>query len=339
MKKIGFFINNTISKKNIDINHNNIKLLKEHFDDIYVIDNKNENSELLSKYLNNITNIIKIKKVENLNIFQKINKLLNLIDIKNSENITIILDEYIITTKLKEYFNFVNNSNYDLISISDSTELFYHLQINIFTIKKDSILFLKNIINDFSNKNKSSDFNLLYLDFLKDITNKISNKGVYCKTAYIESVEKKNIYLVNNEYYYYLLENDILPIISIKLLDYLINDYDKKEFVLKNIPIDFDIEIYRSYDDLKNFDDEFLKKHFLEHGQFECRKYKKNEIILHKVINDKLKQVKLLKYFDFPEDFDFYKYRDKNDDLGKLNKLDLKRHWINYGVYEDRSYN
>ena len=156
---------------------------------------------------------------------------------------------------------------------------------------------------------------------------------------HLRRIVKSNIYLVNNEYYYYLLENDILPIISIKLLDYLINDYDKKEFVLKNIPIDFDIEIYRSYDDLKNFDDEFLKKHFLEHGQFECRKYKKNEIILHKVINDKLKQVKLLKYFDFPEDFDFYKYKDKNDDLGKLNKLDLKRHWINYGVYEDRSYN
>ena len=33
----------------------------------------------------------------------------------------------------------------------------------------------------------------------------------------------------------------------------------------------------------------------------------------------------LIKYFDFPENFDFFLYKDKNDDLKKLNKLDLKK--------------
>ena len=32
------------------------------------------------------------------------------------------------------------------------------------------------------------------------------------------------------------------------------------------------------------------------------------------------------------------KYKEKNADLRNLNKLELKRHWIEYGVYEDRSF-
>ena len=151
-------------------------------------------------------------------------------------------------------------------------------------------------------------------------------------------LKKKNIYLVNNEYYYYLLSREILPIINVRFLDSLVNDFDNKEFVHKKIPLDFDIDVYRSYEDLKTFDDDFLKRHFLEHGQFECRKYKKSELILPQVLYDKLNKINLVKYFDFPENFDFFAYKEKNDDLKKLNKLDLKKHWINYGVYEDRLY-
>jgi len=339
MKKIGFFINSTFNKKHVDINMHNIKIIHNNFDEFYVIDEKNELADLLDCRIKGLRNRRVFKYVSNLNLFQKIDKLFNEVDLKDVEAVSIILDDSIYITNLKEYFDFCYKSNYDLISFTDSTEMFYHLQINVLTIKKDTINFFKNLVNDFSKKKKMLDSNLLYLDFLKELTTKVSNRTAFCKTAYIESIENKNIYLVDNDHYYYLLDRNILPIINIKFLESLVNDFDKKEFVYKNVPLDFDVEIYKQYDDLKNFDEEFLKRHFLDHGQFECRKYKKNEIILPKVIYEKLTKIKLIKYFDFPEDFDFYVYKDKNDDLKKLNKLDLKRHWINYGVYEDRKYN
>ena len=48
MKNIGFFINNTITKKNIDINIHNIKILHNNFEEIHIIDERNDYSEILS---------------------------------------------------------------------------------------------------------------------------------------------------------------------------------------------------------------------------------------------------------------------------------------------------
>ena len=338
MKNIVFFINSTINKKNLDINYHNIKITHNNFDEIYICDEKNDFSEELDLKTKNFRNKKDFLYFNKNNTFQKIDNVLKKVeDLKNIDSLTIILDDYIYLNNLQSYFDFAFTSSYDLISFTDSTEIFYHLQINLLTIKKVSINFFQNLIGEFSSK-KLYDYNLLSLDFLKELTGKILNRTAYCKTAYIESVEKKNIYLSNSEYYYYLLSREILPIINVKFLENLVNEYDNKELVHKKIPLDFDIEVYRSYEDLNNFEDDFLKKHFLEHGQFECRKYKKSEMLLPKILWEKLNKVKLVKYFDFPENFDFYNYRDKNDDLKKLNKIDLKKHWINYGVYEDRKY-
>lgn len=338
MKNVAFFINNTTNKKYLDINYNNIKNTHNNFDEVYICDEKNEFSETLDGKLNNLRNKKDFLYFDKNNTFQKIDNLIKKVEnYKDIDSLTIILDDYIYLNNLQNYFDFTFTSNYDLVSFTDSTEIFYHLQINLLTIKKNSLNFFQNLIGDFSSK-KLYDYNLLSLDFLKELTNKITNRTAYCKTAYIESVEKKNIYLSNSEYYYYLLSRELLPIINVKFLENLVKEYDSKELVHKKIPLDFDIEVYRSYEDLTNFEDDFLKKHFLEHGQFECRKYKKSEMILPKILWEKLNKVKLIKYFDFPENFDFYSYRDKNDDLKKLNKIDLKKHWINYGVYEDRKY-
>lgn len=335
MKKIGFFINNTNNKKYLDINYHNIKILNSNFDEFYVIDDETEFSLVLEDRVKKLRKKSEYSFLSG-NNFKKINHLLKKIELDDIDSLTVIFDDYIYINSIQEYFNFCDNSSYDLISFTDSTELFYHLQINILYIKNNSFKLYKKLIDDFSSKKQ--DYNLLYIDFLKEMQLTIDNKSSYCKVAYIESNEKRNIYLTNSEYYYYLLSREILPIINVKYLESLVNDFDNKEFVHKKLPLDFDIDIYRSYDDLKTFDDEFLKKHFVEHGQFECRKYKKSELILPKVLYDKLNKIRLIKYFDFPNDFDFYSYRDKNDDLKKLNKLDLKKHWINYGVYEDRKY-
>lgn len=337
MTKIGIFINNTHNKKQLEINFHNIKTLGTHFDKIFIVDEKNDFTEILYNRINSFSNFQDSIFKEKLNNFQKINEINKIINNQEFKTITFINDNYIYLQPLKKYFEFIENCHYDIISYTDSTEIFYHLQMNILSLKKDIFHKYENLIEDFSTK-QYPDFNLLNLDYLKEINNLFHNKGIFCKTAYIESVYKKNIYLTNNDHYYYLLENNILPIIDIKLLETLSIKYDEQNFVFKKIPHNFDVNIYKSYEDLKEYDDDFLKLHFIEHGQFECRKYKNQETILPAILYNKLNKIKLIHYFDFPENFDFYIYKNQNDDLKKLNKLDLKNHWINYGAYEDRKY-
>ena len=44
----------------------------------------------------------------------------------------------------------------------------------------------------------------------------------------------------------------------------------------------------------------------------------------------------LLKYFDFPPNFDMFYYKKYNDDLKLLNMIQLKKHWFKFGVNEKR---
>ena len=335
MVNIGVFINNTNHKKKLEVNFHNIQLLCTHFDLFYVVDEENDYTEMLHNRVKEVKGFREFHRMKG-NMFQKINIITDKIKEESFDFCTIILDNYIYTANIDSYMNYVKNSNYEWVSFTDSTEVFYHVQVNLCSIHKNIFHVFDNIIKDFHVK--EHDFHTIYLEFLKEITNTFVKKGVYCKTAYIESVYKKNIYTSNNDHYYFLLEKDILPIIDIQLLDNINCEYDCQDFVFKKLPYDFDLNIYKLYPDLNKLEDEFLKTHFIEHGQFECRKYKEIEIILNTLLYNKLNKIKLIKYFDFPETFDFFKYKEKNADLRNLNKLELKRHWIEYGVYEDRSF-
>jgi len=47
----------------------------------------------------------------------------------------------------------------------------------------------------------------------------------------------------------------------------------------------------------------------------------------------------LLKYFDFPNNFDLYLYKKYNKDIKTFNKIQLKKHWFEFGFNEDRIMN
>ena len=142
--------------------------------------------------------------------------------------------------------------------------------------------------------------------------------------------------MIDNDFYLELLKNEILPVIDVNLLNKYVNNYNNNKITFTEIPETFDIDIYRYYEDLQNFNEEDLKKHFLNHGQFECRKYKLNNFIQNDVIYKCLEKNNLLKYFDFPSNFDMYYYKNKNDDLKLLNMYQLKKHWFKFGVNENR---
>ncbi len=327
------FLNNSDCNKKAEINLSNLKLLKSNFDTIFIIESDNNFTKNLKKKEKNII-------ILNVNMSDNIEKIVLIHDkVLNFKTVTFFDDNFIILNDLREYFKFTSNNDYDICSYSDSTENFYHLQTNIFTIKKK---IYDNFFNSCKDLLKSK--NLLSKKVYYDNFNKLLNsfeckKGVFLKIAYMDINYNKNIYNEYNEYYIELLKNDLLPIISYKILKYFDDKYDNQNFSHTKIPDDFDINIYKKYDDLRDFDENFLKNHFLEHGQFECRIYNKNFNILPDVIYRKLSGIKLLKFFDFPEDFDFNVYKYQNGDLNTLNKLQLKKHWFEYGIYEKRKIN
>ena len=335
-KNIGVFLNNTSTENDLLINYNNYIQLKSNFDSIIIIDINNKYSLKLKKKIEKE----KIEKEKNTNfiiyesiyILEKIIYLKN--NLKNNNSITFIQDKYMYLDKLKTYFNHTLNTEYDLYSFTDSTEEFYHIQLYLFTIKKK---IFDNFI-DICIKHTEEHKNSYNLNFLQSINKSFENKSVFIKVAYLDTIYNKNILLSDNKFYYNLFENNILPIIDVNLLYKYLKNYDRQKLIFTNIPDDFNIDIYKKYDDLNNLSEEQLKKHFLENGQFECRKYKKYEYILPYILYKKLKNNNLLKYFDFPVDFDMFYYKKLNKDIKKFNKIQLKKHWFEYGINEKRNF-
>lgn len=363
-QRLGIFLNNTTDESNFLINYRNYKNIRNNFDLIFIVDIENkfaiklknkinllldkENEILMNKNKINAENPTKIVPKENqINFFtfdsddfiEKIIYLQSKIINKKFESITFIQDHYLYVSNLENYFQHVYNSNYDFYCYTDSSELFYHLQLYIFTIKQNIFeKFINSCLNYFKN-NKKNDLHSYILNFLKYITETFINRSVFVKVAYIDIIYDKNILLIDHNFYYELLENNILPIIDVNLLNKYIKQYDNQKLTVKKIPNDFNPSIYKEYDDLKEKSEEELKKHYLNHGQFECRKYKLNNFIQPLIIHKLLEKNNLLKYFDFPTNFDLYAYKKYNDDIKTFNKIQLKKHWFEFGLNENRVIN
>ena len=333
-KKLGVFINNTENESDYLINYNNYKNLKKNFDNIIIIDLNNNFSLNLKKYIEKKKNKCEYIICESKDFIQKI--ILIQDKIINYDIITFIQDNHIYLSNLNDYFTHINKLQYEFYCFTDSTENFYHMQLYIFSIKKNIINIFINNCALILNKKKNLDDASFKLYYLKHITELFINRSVFIKVAYLDIIYNKNILLIDNDFYLELLKNEILPVIDVNLLNKYVNNYNNNKITFTEIPETFDIDIYRYYEDLQNFNEEDLKKHFLNHGQFECRKYKLNNFIQNDVIYKCLEKNNLLKYFDFPSNFDMYYYKNKNDDLKLLNMYQLKKHWFKFGVNENR---
>lgn len=84
---------------------------------------------------------------------------------------------------------------------------------------------------------------------------------------------------------------------------------------MNDFPNDFSFDLYRLfYEDLRNYDNVFLKNHYLDFGKNEGRHYK------------------------LPDGFTIESYKALNHDLNNLNDNDLMIHYINSGIKEGRKY-
>jgi hypothetical protein len=330
---LGIFLNNTDSEIKYNINVINYNNLKCNFENIIIIDINNSYSEKLNNYIKDDDDKIKIIKYENDNKYLKNNyddfdsakifALINNSDHQLYDYITFINDNYIYIDNLKDYFDYVYKHELEFYSYTDSTENNYHFQLYLFSIKSTSIFKLIDLLENENN------------ELLFKIHTIFDEKMPYLKTAYLKSNLKNNIFFNNNDIYKDLVENGLLPIININRLYSIKNNFQDINYY--NIPKDFDINVYKTYD-LNHLNDEEIVKHFINYGQHEFRLYKKNNNIYPEYIRNILKKYNILEYFDIPDDFDILKYREKNEDLKGLSIKKIILHWVNYGYYEKRNY-
>jgi len=343
-KHLGIFLNNTDSEMKIEINFNNFNKLKNNFNSIYILDINNNFSSKLKEKLDSESNIVKYEinntiiseNVESIDIIRALYVLDNISNIKY-DYITFINDNYIYLTSLTEYFKYVSKHKLDFYSYSDTSEYEYHYELYLITISSSKISAFINYYrkSDISEEEESNEE-----EINDNVESVFKNKMVYLKLAYLSVNLNINIFYNNDRLYEILLEKNFLPIINLNKLRVLKDNYSFEIF--KTIPDSFDLETYRSHDDLKDFSDEFLKDHFINYGQFEMRIYSKkndcNTFILPNFIRKKLLENNLLHFFDIPYDFSIKKYKELNPDLSDFSYERLVIHYLNFGIYEKRPY-
>jgi hypothetical protein len=332
---LGIFINNTDSELKFNINLNNFSKLKSNFDKIIVIDIETKYSINLKDKIIYDVNIYKYLLEDKFNKsmlnsdfeYNMIKHVLKDINPKYFNYITVISDNYIYCDNLKDYFDYVYEHNLDFYSFTDTTENGYNYQLYLFSFLSTSI-YIEKIINYFDNHNNIDE---ITDNFALIFENKIS----FIKIAYIDNNYQNNVFM-NDKVYQYLLENNIIPIININKLMNI-----KKNFstiIFNTIPDNFDINIYKSHDDLKDYSDEFLYNHFLNYGQFEVRNYCNDNFIYPIYIRTKLEQCNLLMFFDIPTDFDVVNYKKLNSELVNFDRNKLMLHYVNTGYNENKPY-
>lgn len=330
---LGIFINNTDSELKFNINYNNFEKLKNNFDKIVVLDIEEKYSIQLKDKIINEPSIYKyildnaFSKDSNKDDFQynKINYILKNINTQYFNYITIISDNYIYCDNLNGYFSYVYNHNLDFYSYTDTTENEYNYQLYLFSFLSS---YVNKIISFLKKKYNIEEINHNF----KSIFDK---KMAYIKVAYIDNNFEQNIFM-NDKIHQYFINNNIIPILNINKLINIKKNFNNTIF--NTIPSNFDLKIYKTHKDLKNYSDEFLYNHFLNYGQFEIRNFCEDNFIYPVYIRNLLEKCSLLKYFDVPTNFNMIKYKELNPDIGNLNRTNLLLHYIDNGCKENKAY-
>ena len=339
-KILGLLANHTCNNIKYNISLNNIKLIHKNLNDICVIDTIN--IDYGNKLCNHLKKLYKINNyffIENNSYFDfgKWIYALKNIDYSIYDYILLINDSIILSDEINNFFNSLNNvdNNINLYGYNDSSQIKYHYQSYLFAINirivNKFINFIeskKNLIFDLESLVHNIELNLCEIDENHDSFIKIGNK--YNKDL--------NLYWENERLYKYLLTKKIFSIIKLKKIFDIQKEY---KFILykENIE-DFNYNFYREYYNINNLSDKELLDNFIEYGQYEGKKYKPNfNVLLPNYYRDFLNNLGLLYFFDVPEDFDIYYYKQNNTEIMDLSLIDTIFHYINDGYHKKRKYN
>ena len=341
-KILGIVANHTNSLVKYNVSINNLSIIKEYLSGLCIVDTISEKyANLLRRDLTLKSNIVDYYYLIENNDYFDFGKWIYALENVNHEEYDYILfinDSILLNENIDKFFIHINYSLSDKINLfayNDSTEYRYHYQSYLFLLNAKIIS--KFVIFFNSKKKHVNNLNSLVHNVELCICDIDDNHDCFIKIANDYNMDK-NIFWENEVLYQYLLSKNIFGIMKLKKLFNYKNYY--KISIYGDSFENFNYYFYRNnYSDLSLLNDSELINHFITIGQYEGRICDYNTMnILPQYYRDKLEKLGLLYFFDIPEDFDIYYYKQHNSDIKHLSNFDSIIHYITNGIYEGRNY-
>lgn len=182
-----------------------------------VASSNQEFNEDVKNICSNYTNV-KYYETENKDSldFGKWHWLLSQVDYNIYDYVVLTNDSFIIHSSINHYLNLATKYDVDLYGYNDSTDICYHYQSYLFTLKKDAVpIFLTNVENNLPLMNSYS--GVVHNGELM-LTKWFPNSKSFLNIGNIPSNINRNIFLHNDELYTPLRNNGLLPFSKLKRL-------------------------------------------------------------------------------------------------------------------------
>jgi len=144
--------------------------------------------------------------------FGKWNYTLNNIDYSSYEFITFTNDSFLISQPIYFYFNLAVAKDKELFSYTSSSEIKYHFQSYLFTIKNDAIYKFKEYLT-----RVPKNINPIHLELY--LIDEFQSHDCFLDIGDININSKTNIFFNNNFLYFILFKSNLLPFIKLKRLN------------------------------------------------------------------------------------------------------------------------
>jgi len=190
---------------------NNIKYLQMPNIQIIIINSEEYENAYNYNIANNIIKFFTIKNDKFYDFGKWIYVLTNF-DYTKYKNIVFMNDSIILTSNINNDLMNLNNNNFDLYGFNDSTQIAYHYQSFLFSIKSTCINKFIEMFN--SKKSFIKKFFDVIFHYEIGLFKVFVNKDCYIKISKLTN--GKNLQFQVDQVYSYVLLNDIFPIIKVK---------------------------------------------------------------------------------------------------------------------------
>jgi len=202
------------NKQRIQVLKQNLRFLSFSNNDIIIINSTNLilNNAVKNELQHKVKQYIEIPNDKWID-FGKWKYVLNNIDYSTYEYITFTNDSFSISQPIYFYFNLAFEKNKELYAYTSSSEVKYHFQSYLFTVKKDAINKFKNYL---TTKITPISKNISPIHLEVNLINAFQSYDCFLDIGKLHINNKRNIFFNNDFLYFILFKYGLLPFIKLK---------------------------------------------------------------------------------------------------------------------------
>ena len=203
-----------------------IKILKQNLyflsfsnNDIIIINSSNllTNTDIKNELQNRVKTYIEIQNNKWID-FGKWGYILNNVDYSQYEFITFTNDSFSILRPIDFYFKLAVSANKELYGYTSSSEVKYHIQSYLFTLKKSAIDKFKEYLHPLQEKMFFFN-NITPIHLELNLINIFTSTGCFLNLGQLPINYNKNVFFNNDSLYSILWKYNLLPFIKIKRIN------------------------------------------------------------------------------------------------------------------------